>query len=159
MFSTAFQANAFQNNAFQIYVPPPSTGKVGGDDASWTPEELKRIQKLSAKIAERQRKLNQSIKDANASRKQAFKEKIDPTPVAKVKQSKVQSIQEVKADIPSVDTQELQRSISYLEKQRDNILAAVAYRHQEALIQEQLRVMEAKRQEELDDEAALLLLL
>jgi hypothetical protein len=160
MFSTAFQANAFQNNAFQIYnPPPPDNQKVGGDDASWTPEELKRIQKLSAKIAERQRKLNQSIKDANASRKQAFKEKIDPTPVAKVKQSKVQSIQEVKADIPSVDTQELQRSISYLEKQRDNILAAVAYRHQEALIQEQLRVMEAKRQEELDDEAALLLLL
>jgi alanyl-tRNA synthetase len=157
MFQTAFQQNAFQNNAFQIVVTP--AGHVGGDDASWTPEELKRIQKLTAKIAERQRKLNEAIKDANAERKKAFKEQIDPTPVAKVKQSKVQSIQEVKADIPSVDTQELQRSISYLEKQRDNILAAVAYRHQEALLQEHLRVLEAKRQEELDDEAALLLLL
>ena len=159
MFSTAFQANAFQNNAFQIYVPPPSTGKTGGDDATWTADDLKRLRKLSAKIAERQRKLDQATKDANADRKKAFKEQIDPTPVAKVKQSKVQSIQEVKADIPSVDTQELQRSISYLERQRNNILEAVAIRHQQALMQEQLRVMEAKRQEELDDEVALLLLL
>ena len=156
MFQTAFQANAFQNNAFQINVTPVSN-LGGGDDASWTPEELKRIQKLHQKIAERQRKLEQATKDANANRKQAFKDQIDP--VAKVKQSKVQSIQEVKADIPSVDTQELQRSISYLENQRNNILEAVAVRHQQALMQEQLRVMEAKRQEELDDEAALLLLL
>jgi alanyl-tRNA synthetase len=158
MFSTAFQANAFQNNAFQVYTEPTPTNNLGGgDDATWTPEELKRLRKLSAKIAERQRKLEQATKEANASRKQAFKDLIDP--VAKVKQSKVQSIQEVKADIPSVDTQELQRSISYLENQRNNILEAVAYRNQEVLIREQLRVMEAKRLEELDDEVALLLLL
>jgi len=156
--SIAFQANAFQNNAFQIVASPtPTPSLTGGDDASWTPEELKRIQKIQQKIAERQRKLNEAIKDANASRKQAFKDQIDP--VAKVKQSKVQSKQEVKADIPSVDTQELQRSISYLENQRDNILEAVAYRNQQYLIQEQLRIMEAKRLEELDDEAALLLLI
>jgi len=158
-FATAFQANAFQNNAFQIFIPPPSTGQVGGDDASWTEDDLKRLRKLSAKIAERQRKLDQATKDAKAERKQAFKEQIDPTPVAKVKKAKVQSKQEVKADIPSDDTLDLQRSISYLERQRDNILEAVAYRHQQYLIQEQLRVMEAKRQEELDDEATLLLLL
>ena len=157
MFSTAFQANAFQNNAFQINAAPPPAALTGGDDASWTPEELKRIQKIQQKIAERQRKLNEAIKDANASRKQAFKDLIDP--VAKVKQSKVQSKQEVKADIPLAETEDLQRSISYLENQRDNILAAVAYRNQQYLIQEQLRVMEAKRQEELDDEAALLLLI
>ena len=159
MFSTAFQANAFQNNAFQIYTPPPSTGKVGGDDASWTEDDLKRLRKLSAKIADRQRKLEKAVKEANDARKQAFKDLIDPAPVAKVKKAKVQSKQEVKADIPSDDTLELQRSISYLERQRDNILAAVAYRNQQYLIQEQLRVMEAKRQEELDDEAALLLLI
>lgn len=158
---TAFQANAFQNNAFQISgtPPTPTNNLAGGDDASWTPEELKRIRKLSAKIAERERKLEQAIKEANASRKQAFKDKIDPKPIAKVKQSKVQSKQEVKADIPLAETEELQRSISYLERQRNNILEAVAYRNQQYLIQEQLRVMEAKRQEELDDEAALLLLL
>ena len=158
MFATAFQANAFQNNAFQVSgVPPTPTTRTGGDDAWVTKEELRRIQKLQQKIAERQRKLEQATKDANASRKQAFKDLIDP--VAKVKQTKVQSKQEVKADIPLAETEDLQRSISYLERQRDNILAAVAYRNQQVLIQEQLRVMEAKRQEELDDEAALLLLL
>ena len=88
---------------------------------------------------------------------QAFKDLIDP--VAKVKQPKVQSKQEVKADIPLAETDELQRSISYLERQRDNILAAVAYRNEMARIQYELQVLEAKRQEELDDEAALLLLI
>ena len=156
MFQTAFQPNAFQNNAFQIFAPTPSGGDDGGH---WTKEELRRIQKLQQKIGERQRLLEKATKEANAARKQAFIDQIDPKPVAKVKQSKVQSIQEVKADIPSVDTQELERSISYLERQRDNILAAVAYRNQQYLIQEQLRVMEAKRLEELDDEVALLLLL
>ena len=157
MFSTAFQANAFQNNAFQVYVPPtPTSNLTGGDDATWTPEELKRIRKLSAKIAERQRLLEKATKDANASRKQAFKDLIDP--VAKVKQPKVQSKQEVKADIPLAETEDLQRSISYLERQRDNILAAVAYRNQQYLIQEQLRVMEAKRLAEKDDEDGILAL-
>ena len=152
MFQTAFQADAFQNNAFQVFIP------LGGDDGgSWTPEELKRIRKLQQKIGERQRLLEKATKDANASRKQAFKDLIDP--VAKVKQPKVQSKQEVKADIPLAATEDLQRSISYLEAQRDNILAAVAYRNQQYLIKEQLRVMEAKRLEELDDEAALLLLI
>jgi len=157
MFQTAFQANAFQNNAFQIYGQPPVEAKTGGDDAWVTKEELRRIQKLQQKIAERQRKLEQATKDANASRKQAFKDLIDP--VAKVKQTKVKSKQEVKADIPLAETEDLQRSISYLERQRDNILAAVAYRQEVANIEMQLRVLEAKRQEELDDEAAILLLL
>jgi hypothetical protein len=158
MFSTAFQANAFQNNAFQVYIPPTPTNNLsGGDDAFWTYEELKRIRKLQQKIAERQRLLEKATKEANASRKQAFKDLIDP--VAKVKQSKVQLKQEVKADIPLAETEDLQRSISYLERQRDNILAAVAYRNQQNLIQEQLRVLEAKRQEELDDEVSILLLL
>jgi hypothetical protein len=156
LFQTAFQANAFQNNAFQINVTPISN-LGGGDDASWTPEELKRIQKLQQKIAARQRLLEKATKDANANRKQAFKDLIDP--VAKVKQPKVQSKKEVKADIPLAETEDLQRSISYLERQRDNILAAVAYRNQQYLIKEQLRVMEAQRQQETDDEAALLLLL
>jgi uridine kinase len=158
MFQTAFQANAFQVNAFQIYIPPtPDANLGGGDDASWTPEELRRIKRIQQKIAERQRLLEKATKDANASRKQAFKDKIDP--VAKVKQSKVQSKQEVKADIPLAETEDLQRSISYLERQRDNILAAVAYRNEMARIEYELRVMEAKRQEELDDEVSLLLLL
>ena len=157
-FATAFQANAFQVNAFQIYIPPtPTDTKAGGDDATWTEDDLKRLRKLSAKIAERQRKLEKAVKDAKAERKQAFKDLIDP--VAKVKKAKVQSKQEVKADIPLAETEDLQRSISYLERQRDNILAAVAYRKQQNLLQDQLIYMEAKRLEELDDEESVLILL
>ena len=157
MFSTAFQANAFQVNAFQIYIPPPTTGKTGGDDAWYTEEELRRIQKIQQKIEARQRLLEKATKDANASRKQAIRDLVSP--VAKVKQSKVQLKQEVKADIPLAETEDLQRSISYLEAQRENILAAVAYRQEFARLQTNLRILEAKRLEELDDEESVLLLL
>ena len=156
MFSTAFQANAFQVNAFQIYIPPTPT-KAGGDDAWYTAEELRRIQKIHQKIEARQRLLEKATKDANASRKQAIRDLVSP--VAKVKQSKVQLKQEVKADIPLAETEDLQRSISYLEAQRENILAAVAYREEFARLQTNLRILEAKRLEELDDEESVLLLL
>ena len=154
MFATAFQANAFQNNAFQVYVAPAPTN-VGGD--GWTKEEWLRAQRLTKKIEARQRQLEKATKDANAFRKQSIRDLVSP--VAKVKRTKVQSKQEVKADIPLAETEELQRSISYLERQRDNILAAVAYRKQQTLIRDQLIYMEAKRLEELDDEESILILL
>ena len=158
MFSTAFQANAFQNNAFQVYVPPPpDNNRIGGDDAWYTKEELRRIQKIQQKIAAKQCLIEKTIKDANASRKQAIRDLV--APVAKVKKTKVQLKQEVKADIPLAETEDLQRSISYLERQRDNILAAVAYRQEFTLLQEKLRILEAKRLEELDDEESVLILL
>ena len=152
MFASAFQANAFQNNAFQIV--SAITSKVGGDDAWFSKEELKRIQKLQNKIAERQRKLEQATKDANDNRKQAIRNLVDPKPI-QVKQSKVQS-SKVKADIPSV---ELQQSISYLERQLDNIQQAVANRKEFARLQAHLRALEAMRLAELDDEEALLILM
>ena len=159
MFSTAFQANAFQNNAFQIVVgPTPTPTVVGGDDAWITKEELRRIQKLQQKIALRQRKLEQSTKDANAYRKQSIRNIVDPKPI-QVKQSKVQSKQEVKADTPLAETEELQRSISYLERQLDNLQQTVAQRQEFARLQAHLRILEAKRLEELDDEETILLLM
>jgi len=155
MFASAFQANAFQNNAFQIV--SAIANKVGGDDAWYSREELKRIQKLQKKIAERQRKLEQSVKNANDNRKQAIRNLVDPKPI-QVKKSKVQSLQ-VKADIPSVDTEELRQSISYLERQLDNIQQTVANRQEFARLQAHLRVLEAKRLAELDEEEALLILM
>ena len=155
MFATAFQANAFQNNAFQVYVAPTPTGQTGGD--GWTKEEWLRAQRLTKKIEARQRQLEKATKDANAFRKQSIRDLVSP--VAKVKRTKVQSKQEVKADIPLAETENLQRSISYLERQRENILAAVAYRQEYARLQQHLRVLEAKRLEELDDEESVLILL
>jgi fructose-1,6-bisphosphatase len=152
----AFQANAFQNNAFQINVLPPSpTPVVGGGDAWITKEELKRIQKLQQKIAQRQRKLEQSAKEANANRKQAIRNLVDPKPIQS-KKSKVQLKQEVEADIFSVD---LQQSISYLERQLENIQQAVAQRQEFARLQAHLRTLEAMRLAEIEDEEALLALI
>lgn len=160
MFSTAFQANAFQNNAFQIYVPPPPDNtKAGGDDAAWTPEDIRAYKKLQQDAAKQQKLLNEQVKDANAARKQAFKELIDPTPVAKVKKTKVQSKQEVKADIPLAETQDLERSIRYLETQKNNILRAEAYRQNAARLKYYLDYLEAQRVAELDDEESVLALL
>ena len=154
MFATAFQANAFQNNAFQIAGLPPK--QIGGD--GFTYEEWKRAQKLEKKIAARQRLLEKSVKDANAYRKQSIRNIVDPRPIAKVKQSKVQSLKGI-ADKPSVDTKELEQSISYLERQLDNIQQAVAYRQEFARLQAHLRILEAKRLAEIDDEEALIFLM
>ena len=49
MFQTAFQPNAFQNDAFQIVINPVGPTKTGGDDA-WTPEERKRYKALQKKL-------------------------------------------------------------------------------------------------------------
>ena len=152
MFATAFQANAFQNNAFQVYVAPTPTGGDG-----WTKEEWLRAQRLTKKIEARQRQLEKATKDANASRKQSIRDLVSP--VAKVKRTKVQSKQEVKADIPLAETEELQRSISYLERQLDNLQQTVAQRQEFARLQAHLRILEAKRLAELDDEEAILFLM
>jgi len=160
MFATAFQANAFQNNAFQIVVgPTPTPTVVGGDNAWISKEELRRIQKIQQKIALRQHKLEQSAKDANSNRKNAIRNLVDPKPVAKVKQSKVQLKQEVKADIPLAETEELQRSIAYLERQLDNLQQTIAQRQEFARLQAHLRTLEAKRLAELDDEETILFLM
>jgi hypothetical protein len=168
--ANAFQHSAFQVNAFQeglidgvLYAVDQNdtgsfTGTVTqevitfGDVDGW-----KKRKEIDKKIEELQAAKRKAMRDAAAKRKQGIRDLVSP--VAKVKQSKVQSKQEVKADIPLAKTEELQRSISYLERQRDNILEAVAYINKQRLIQEQLLYIEAQRQEELDDEAALLLLL
>ena len=79
--------------------------------------------------------------------------------VAKVKKNKLQSIQEVKADIPSVDTKELEQSIAYLENQRSKLQRAVELRKQQAYISAQLAILEAQRLAEQDDEESVLLLM
>ena len=83
---------------------------------------------------------------------------VDPKPIQS-KKSKVQLKQEVKADIPLAETEELQRSISYLERQLENIQQTVANRQEFARLQSHLQVLEAMRLAELDDEEALLFLM
>lgn len=126
----------------------------------FTEEEIRRARNLDKKIRAKQFELYKQQQEAKKRRKQQLKDAIDPPKViAKAKQNKLQSIQEVKADIPSVDTTELEQSIAYLENQRSKLARAVELRKQQAYISAQLAILEAQRQAELDDEESLLMLL
>ena len=156
MFQTAFQVNAFQNNAFQIVTVPVTVDTHDG----FTPEEIRRARNLDRKIREKQLALYKAQEQAKLRRKQQLRDLIDPPKVvAKVKKNKLQSIQEVKADIPSVDTTELEQSIAYLENQRSNLQRAVELRKQQAYISAQLAILEAQRLADQDDEESVLLLM
>lgn len=158
MFQTAFQANAFQNNAFQIGGIPPTP--VFDTHDGFTPEEIRRAKRIDAKIRARQLALYKAQQEAKQRRKQQLRDAIDPPKVvAKAKQNKLQSIQEVKAGTPPVDTTELEQSIAYLENQRSKLLRAVELRKQQAYVSAQLAILEAQRLAEQDDEESVLLLM
>ena len=139
--------------------PSPEPSGIDTHDG-FTPEEIRRAKRLDAKIRARQLALYKAQQEAKIRRKQQLRDAIDPPKiVAKQKQNKLQSIQEVKAGTPPVDTTELEQSIAYLENQRNNLQKAVAYRQEVARLKTKLVILEAKRQAELDDEESILLLI
>jgi hypothetical protein len=155
MFSTAFQANAFQNNAFQIVITPEPTGSRGGD--GWTKEEWLRAKALDKKLRKIEEKRIAAIKADQEARKELIREQISPK-VSKRKQNKVESTQQVSEDTPSEVTK-FDALIANLERQRQDLLDAVLIRQAKVRLEQELAVLEAKRQAELDDEEALLALL
>ena len=158
MFQTAFQSNAFQNNAFQISAVPPSPFDDTHD--GFTPEEIRRAKNLDRKIREKELALLKAQRADREARKARIRGLVDPPKiVAKQKQNKLQSIQEVKAGIPPVDTTELEQSIAYLENQRSKLLKAVELRGEQTQLRAKLQILEVKRLAELDDETAIVLLL
>ena len=161
MFQTAFQPTAFQNDAFQIWITPPTpSGKTGGDDA-WTPEERKRYKALQKKLRKAEEKRIAALKDDAEKRRETIANLVDPKPVAKTQQkskNKVESNQAVSVDT-STQLANIDRYIANLERQRQDLQTAVAMRSAKIRLEQELAVLEAKRQAELDDEEALLLLL
>jgi len=154
MFQTAFQANAFQNNAFQI------SGLINDTHDGFTPEEIRRAKNLDRKIREKELALLKAQRADREARKARIKGLVDPPKiVAKQKQNKLQSIQEVKAGIPPVDTTELEQSIAYLENQRSKLLRAVELRREQGQIRSRLAILETQRLAEQDDEESILLLI
>ena len=156
MFQTAFQVNAFQNNAFQIWIEPPVdfTGHDG-----FTREEIRRAKAIDKKMRQLQAKRDAEFKADNERRKQLWRDQIDP--VAKKQQktkNKLQSNQEVTADTPS-QLAAIDAYIANLERQKQDLYQAVVVRQAKLRLQEELRILEAKRQQELDDEEALLALI
>lgn len=158
MFQTAFQVLAFQINAFQIGQIPPSPYTDTHD--GFTPEEIRRAKNLDRKIREKELALLKAQRKDREARKARIRGLVDPPKVvAKAKQNKLQSIQEVKAGIPPVDTTELEQSIAYLENQRSKLLRAVELRREQGQIRARLAIIEAQKQAELDDEESILMLI
>ena len=158
MFQTAFQPNAFQNDAFQIVITPVAPTKFGGDDAPWTKEELKRYKAIQKKLRQAEEKRIAELKLDQEARKQTITDLIDPPKVSKRKQNNIQSNQEVSVDIPS-NLANIDRYIANLVKQQQDLQTAVAMRSAKLRLEQELAILEAKRQAELDDEEALLALI
>jgi len=157
------ELNATDSNDTALLIgelgPSPEPSGMDTHDG-FTQEEIRRARNLDRKIREKQLALYKAQEEAKKRRKQQLQDAIDPPKViAKAKRNKLQSIQEVKADIPSVDTTELEQSIAYLENQRSKLARAVELRKQQAYISAQLAILEAQRQAELDDEESVLMLL
>jgi hypothetical protein len=155
---TAFQPTAFQNNAFQIVITPTPTGRIGGDDAPYTKEEIKRLKSLQKKLAVAEAKRIEALKVDAQNRKQSITDLIDPKSVADKQQNNIQSNQVVSVDTPS-QLANIDRYIANLEKQQQDLQSAVLLRNAKLRLEQEISVLEAKRQAELDDEEALLLLL
>jgi len=157
MFQSAFQPNAFQNDAFQIFITPVNP-KQGGDDAPWTREELKRYKTLQKKLRIAEEKRNAALKADAQNRKQAIADLVDPPKVSKRKQKELQSNQVVSVDTPS-NLANIDRYIANLIKQQQDMQTAVAMREAKIRLEQEIAILEAIRLAELDDEQALLLLI
>lgn len=173
--TTAFQSNAFQNSGFQV---DPVTGAIyavdqndtcnmvgtvtGGGEVTvdthdgFTKDEIKRIKKLQKKLAQAEADRIQARLDKRLARKQAIRDLVDPT---QVKETKVESVSEVKIDKPSIDLKKLNATIINLERQKQQLLRTVELRNQVARAQALLAIHEAQLAAERDDEEALLLLI
>jgi hypothetical protein len=151
LFQTAFQVNAFQNNAFQIVIKP-----LGGDDGGgWTKEEWKRAKALNKKLRQAEEKRMAALKADQEARKDFIKEQISPTvKVSKRKQVIVESIIEVQqSDVVKYDA-----LIANLERQRQDLFNAILIRQAKERLEQEIAILEAKRLAEEDDEDGILAL-
>lgn len=154
MFQTAFQVNAFQNNAFQIVITPEPTNKASGGDG-WTKEEWKRAQALDKKLRLAEEKRIAAIKADQEARREFIREQVAPTPkVSKRKQVNVESVSEEK----QTEVVKYDALIANLERQKQDLLNAVLIRQAKERLEQEIAILEAKRLAELDDEESILAL-
>jgi hypothetical protein len=152
VFQTAFQVNAFQNDAFQIVITPTDNIKRGGDDA-WTPEERKRYKALQKKLKKAEDARMAAQKADQEARKDFIREQISPTPKADVVESPQEIVEAQQKAIVNYDA-----LIANLERQREDLLNAVLIRQAKERLEQEIAILEAKRLAELDDEEAILAL-
>jgi len=155
MFQTAFQPNAFQNDAFQIVITPVEPTKKGGDDASWTKEERKRYKALQKKLKLAEEKRMAAQKADQEARKAFIRGQIDPQvseslPDVESPESVVEAKQK---EIVNYDA-----LIANLQRQAQDLYNAVLIRQAKERLEQEIAILEAKRLAELDDEESILAL-
>ena len=123
----------------------------------FTKEEIRRARELDKKLEKARRKLEEAQKSQKAARRQAFKDLIDPQPVANIQQSKVESVK-VKEEA-LVDVIKASAAVKRLEIQQAELQRSINLKLAQVQIQTELAILNAKRLAEKDDEEALLLLL
>ena len=155
MFQTAFQANAFQNDAFQIVITPVEPTKKGGDDASWTKEERKRYKALQKKLRLAEEKRMAAQKADQEARKSFIRGQIDPQVSADLLdvESPEQVVEAKKQEIVNYDA-----LIANLQRQSQDLYNAVLIRQAKERLEQEIAILEAKRLAELDDEESILAL-
>jgi hypothetical protein len=151
MFQTAFQVNAFQNDAFQIVITPVEPTKKGGDDASWTAEERKRYKALQKKLRLAEEKRMAAQKADQEARRAFIREQVSPTP--DVVESPQQIVEAKQVEIVNYDA-----LIANLQRQAEDLFNAVLIRQAKERLEQEIAILEAKRLAELDDEESILAL-
>jgi hypothetical protein len=155
MFQTAFQVNAFQNDAFQIVITPVEPTKKGGDDASWTAEERKRYKALQKKLKKAEEARMAAQKADQEARKAFIRGQIDPQvseslPDVELPEKVVEAKQK---EITNYDA-----LIANLQRQSQDLYNAVLIRQAKERLEQEIAILEAKRLAELDDEESILAL-
>lgn len=155
MFQTAFQANAFQNDAFQIVITPVEPTKKGGDDASWTKEERKRYKALQKKLKLAEEKRMAAQKADQEARKDFIRNQIDPKVNEKSLdvESPEQIVETKQKEIANYDA-----LVANLQRQAQDLYNAVLIRQAKERLEQEIAILEAKRLAELDDEESILAL-
>ena len=153
MFQTAFQPNAFQNDAFQIVITPVDTRGQGGDDASWTKEERKRYKALQKKLRLAEEKRMAAQKADQEARKDFIREQVSPTPKSDVVESPQKIVETKQKEIVNYDA-----LIANLQRQAQDLFNAVMIRQAKERLEQEIAILEAKRLAELDDEESILAL-
>ena len=155
MFQTAFQANAFQNDAFQIVITPIEPTKKGGDDASWTKEERKRYKALQKKLRLAEEKRMAAQKADQEARKDFIRNQIDP----KVSEQSldVESPQQI-VETKQKEIANYDALVANLQRQAQDLYNAVLIRQAKERLEQEIAILEAKRLAELDDEESILAL-
>ncbi len=155
MFQTAFQANAFQNDAFQIVITPVEPTKKGGDDASWTAEERKRYKALQKKLKKAEEARIAAQKADQEARKAFIRNQIDPQVSEQLLdvESPEQVVEAKQKEIVNYDA-----LIANLQRQSQDLYNAVLIRQAKERLEQEIAILEAKRLAELDDEESILAL-